>query len=202
MSDTITRLIIQGDDDHIEAFINAVKGDTNLDFYKILPIPFEIKYTIYPVKMISEEKYKQLWHAWLSRKKLGRLLDHESKLPKIGMTISQYDYLMDKYGYTNWCEWSIGTYGTKSGAYHVGEWCIGNEQATIEYTTLWSPASEFYINVSKLFPDLIFKHEFFDDYDVYIGNETIVNGQIIDSNDLIYNCEKAMLLKQSFKKID
>lgn len=196
MSDTVTRLIIQGDDNDIENFILNVKGDTNLDFYKILPIPFDLKYTIHPIKIMTEESYQNAWHHWLSKKKLG--LDNE-KLPRLGMTRNQYDYLMEKYGYSNWCEWSIAMFGTKKGPYDVGEWEISEEQAVIEYTTLWAPATNFYIHVSKLYPNLIFRHEYVDDQDIYIGDETIIDGEIVDSNDLIYNSYRAILLKQSFR---
>ncbi len=198
MSNTLTRLMIKGPDNDINHFMNAVKGNTNLDFYKILPMPFEIKYTIYPIKIITEEKYQQLWQKWMSKKILDKLNENEKRMPNIGMTIKRYNYLMEKYGSSNWCEWSIETYGTKINAYDVGEWKITHHQATIEYTTSWSPATEFYLNVSKLYPTLIFKHEFIDDHDVYIGNETIIEGQITDYEDLEENGEKAMLLKKSF----
>lgn len=195
MSNTLTRLTIKGPNSDINDFIKSVKGSTNLDFYKILPMPFEIKYTIYPVKIISEEKYRQLWQKWMSKKILGKL---EDRMPNIGMTANHYDYLMEKYGSSNWCEWSIDTYGTKKNAYDVGEWEKMWNEATIEYTTSWSPATEFYINVSKLYPLIIFKHEFADDHDVYIGNETIVCGEIVDFQDLDEFSEEAILLKKSF----
>ena len=43
MSDTLTRLIIEGDDDEIDQFMKDVKGETNLDFNKIILCAIRIK---------------------------------------------------------------------------------------------------------------------------------------------------------------
>ena len=96
-------------------------------------MPSELKFTIYPIKIITKEEYIKLWYSWMARKQLGNLKDNETKLPSIGMLKSQYDYLMEKYGYSNWYEWAIGNYGTKLPAYNVGEWDIYSNLATIEY---------------------------------------------------------------------
>ena len=197
MSDVTTRLIIQGNKDDIHDFVGRVKGITNLDFECILPIPFEIKYTSFPIKIVSEENYQIVWHKWMSKRNLSLLTAKEKYIPNLPITFKIYDYLMNKYGYSNWCEWSIDHYGTKTIPYEVGDWNRKNNYATITYTTCWSPASQFYLTVSKLYPHLIFKHEYYDDQEIYIGNETIVFGHIVDSEDFSYNSIDAILLKAS-----
>lgn len=191
--DTITRLTIQGDD--ILKFINDVKGETNLDFNKVLPVPFELKYTIFPVKILSEKKYKEAWHKWISNKKMNRLSGVENKLPRIGMTASYYDYLMEKYSYSNWFEWCIGNYSTSSTPYDVTEWYIDMDKASIYYTTI-NAATNFYITISKNYPNLTFKHVYYDGE--CIEDETFVCGQLVDSNDYPSYSNKYKLLKHSF----
>lgn len=53
MSNVTARLIIKGNKNDIHDFISRVKGITNIDFNIILSIPFEIKYTSFPIKIVS-----------------------------------------------------------------------------------------------------------------------------------------------------
>ncbi len=198
MSDVRTRLIIQGDHESLKDFIIKATGETNLDFYNFLPLPFELKHTIYPIKIISEQKYQALWQQWIAKKQLNRLSYNEKYSPRIGMTSTHYQYLVEKYGYSNWAEWTRHAFGTKTNPYDVGEWMLRPNYATLVYSTQWSPASSFYQYVSKLYPLLMFKHEFVDDQDVYIGNETFKNGVMISFHDYEYDSTLAQLLRISF----
>jgi hypothetical protein len=93
------------------------------------------------------------------------------------------EQLVKKHGFSNWYDWCIANWGTKWGAYDVGEWfhegtCDGETAtATITFTTAWEPPSNFLKRASVKFPALFFNIEF-EIEDGVIGDVSFENGEI------------------------
>lgn len=93
----------------------------------------------------------------------------------------------------DWYNWRCKNWGTKWNAYDVGNWINYDTSSTlngnseknnsIHYNTAWSPATPFYLHVSKSYPELSFTHEFADEGGGFVGRKTIKNGIItVDDN--------------------
>lgn len=88
--------------------------------------------------------------------------------------------------------WPIKHWGTKWNAYNVGEW----DNNSIFYFTAWSPATNFYIYVSKIYKSLTFTHEYSDEGGSFIGNQTINNGEILNEENLEWHSEESVILRK------
>lgn len=66
--------------------------------------------------------------------------------------------LEEKYGASNWYDWSIKNWGTKWNAYHIdtGEW--NEEERTIHFDTAWGTPEPLLFLLSSKFPTVIFNH--------------------------------------------
>jgi hypothetical protein len=92
----------------------------------------------------------------------------------LGITkIEQDAQLVKEYGFSNAIDWAIANWGTKWGAYDVGEWfhegtCDGETAtATITFITAWAPPDKWLEKVSTKFPTLFIS----DEYDVENGED-------------------------------
>ncbi len=94
-----------------------------------------------------------------------------------------------------WYDWQTQHWGVKWNAGSIGEWTIDNNMAYINYHTAWSPATNFYMHVSKQY-DLTFKQEFADECQNFIGFNTIKNGKLIEEVDMVWHSPEAIALRQ------
>jgi hypothetical protein len=107
-----------------------------------------------------------------------------------------------KYGHATWYEWKCANWGTKWGAYGQGEWEVfeGTENTLahgiIHYNTAWSPATAFYLKVSKDYPNLQFKHEFADEGGGFLGYEIIENGAVVSEGEFKWNSLEGRELRE------
>jgi len=166
--------------------------NTSQDFSlnSFLPIPSELKNTTSPVHIMSQSEIDDMWTEWRKKKEskcdtgpMG-LHSYEKDAPfGLGITQETYYTLVKKYGVSNWYDWCLINWGTKWDCYNVGEWGVDSETsaATIYYETAWSPITIFWQTISQKYPDCEFRHEFADEGGGFLGNETIMNGRIIDS---------------------
>lgn len=83
----------------------------------------------------------------------------------------------------NWYNWNCNHWGTKWEPYDVGQWEFDEKHQSIRYHTAWTPPTEFYLYISTLFPQLIFKQEYIDEGCDFIGFNIIQNGKIIEEQD-------------------
>jgi hypothetical protein len=175
-------LTIAGPSADVNSFINLVKTkEKNFDFNQAFPIPDELKNTVSPTIIMTQEQIDD------EKKKFESLTDDQklwNPSPR-GITQETSDALKLKYGHDNWYSWKLDNWGTKWGAYDEGEWEFSDEEddqsvAKIFYNTAWSPASAFLANVSKNFPRLTFSHIFSDEEGgaSFVGTETFVNGDV------------------------
>jgi hypothetical protein len=188
---TANNVTITGPKDTVLAFTTMAKN-TSQDFSlnSFLPIPSELKNTTSPVHIMSQSEIDDMWTEWRKKKEskcdtgpMG-LHSYEKDAPfGLGITQETYYTLVKKYGVSNWYDWCLINWGTKWDCYNVGEWGVDSETsaATIYYETAWSQITIFWQTISQKYPDCEFRHEFADEGGGFLGNETIMNGNIIDS---------------------
>ena len=193
---TANNVTITGPKDTVLAITNMAKN-TSQDFSLngFLPIPSELKNTSSPVRIMSQSEIDDMWTEWRKKKEskcdtgpMG-LHSYEKDAPLgLGITQQTSDELTVNCGTNNWYDWSIINWGTKWDCYNVSEWCVDSvdsetSAATIYYETTWSPITIFWQTISQKYPDCEFRHEFADEGGEFLGNETIMNGKIIDSDE-------------------
>jgi hypothetical protein len=199
---TANNFTVSGPIEDIRRLIaNAKDGDTELSFNKLVPMPEEIRGTSSPVRIQTQQEIDEVWEKWNKSKAEGTLSSYEKDKPfGLGMTRTQYDDLIAKYGCADWHDWAIRNWGTKWSAYDVTKWSINedgaNSSATIYYDTAWSPASIFWLKVSQDYPALEFFHEFADEGGGFLGNETIVTGSVMHEESFDWNSPDGKELRE------
>ena len=187
---TSTILTITGNQSEVKRFITSVDMElegNHLNFNGVVPMPIILKSYSSPAKIVSQSK-----------------LDEEKKLGIESDGITQYtsDHLYSLYGANNWYNWALLNWGTKWGAYSSGEWYLKVDEATgvmtaeIYYNTAWSPATEFFLNASKLFPSLMFEHKFSDEGGSFVGTESIENGEIVYTVDVEWDSDEGITIRE------
>jgi len=200
---TANNFNVAGPKNDVLRFIAAVKTvKTDIDFNGVNPMPVELKDTTKPTRIQTQKEIDKTWSEWNQRKEAGNLASYEKDRPfDLGITQTQANDLVNKYGYANWYDWCVANWGTKWNAYEAGEWSVtehGDDtaHATIYYTTAWSPATALWMCVSKDYPTIRFYHEFADEGGSFLGSETIVNGAIIDEEELDWNSDDGITLRE------
>lgn len=199
---TANNFTVSGPIEDIKRLIaNAKDGDTELSFNKLVPMPEELRGISSPARIQTQQEIDEVWEKWNKSKAEGTLSSYEKDKPfGLGMTQTQYDDLIAKYGSADWYYWAIRNWGTKWGAYDVTEWDINedgaNSSATIYYETAWSPASIFWLQVSKDYPTLEFFHEFADEGGGFLGNETIITGSVMHEESFDWNSPDGKELRE------
>lgn len=187
---TSTILTLTGNQSEVKRFIAAVDTGTDgnhLNFDGVVPLPSILRSYTSPAKIVSQS-----------------VLDEEKKLgiTSVGITQCTSDRLNSLYGANNWYDWARRNWGTKWGAYDSGEWNLEVDEttgvltATISYNTAWSPATEFFLNASKLFPSLTFEHKFSDEGGSFVGTESIENGDIVYTVDVEWDSDEGITIRE------
>ena len=184
-------MIVTGSKADVTDFIVQANGGVDADgvlntfsFNKLVPCPVELLSIRFPVLMKTQAE-----------------IDREIKLygSSEAMTRARLDSLSSAYGYTNWYDWSLANWGCKWSAYEVSDWEINQHMdyttAEISYQTAWSPASAFFLTVSKMFPKLTFKHSFADEGCFFLGSEAFRDGKIVESERFDWEDPKGDELK-------
>ncbi len=167
MPNHITNYIIPvtSDDKLKEEFFNALRGENGaIDFNSVIKMPDELKDTIAGSdSVVPDREYEK---AVKERKELA----YE------GMPISesmQKDY-MERFGASDWYEWSILNWSTKWNAYE-----IDTGEYHIRFDTAWSTPLGVFKALSEKFPDLKF-YVFYADEDLgsNCGVVTCLGGEV------------------------
>lgn len=186
-----TNLTLDGDMTEIRSFLEQISKEdgSGFDFSLLLPMPEQLRGTQSPMKIVSLLEY-----AEALRDRAARLAESPDGLvPGHPLTQEMSDDLKKKYGADNWYDWMHTNYGTKWGMYEVSS----REEGAFFYMTAWSPATEYYLRVSKKFPSIVFRHEFADEGGGFVGYESIQNGAVIESIDVGWDSEEGILIRQS-----
>ncbi len=142
----------------IKAFRDAVRdpkgdGDARIfDFNRVVPMPEELRGTVSPMRIISEDEYKKQE----SRLAKGELTDIERMMgsPSRSLTKELSNLYMEKFGANNWYDWACNNWGTK---WNAGS-CDANgaDGDYISFETAWAHPEPLFRNMSKRFPELAF----------------------------------------------
>lgn len=205
---TANNFTITGPKDTVLAFIERAK-ETNpdeldpkqLSLNSFIPMPSELKHTTSPTRIQTQEEIDATWAEWKERKSQGKLGAFEQNAPfGLGLTREQSEELISKYGASNWYSWCVSNWGTKWDCYDVTEWSVNENgdttSATIYYETAWSPVTEFWCKVSEMYPECEFFHEFADEGGGFLGHETIVNGEVTDSEEIEWDSDEGITLRE------
>jgi len=193
-----TVLRLSGDEKQIKKFVAdiKVKGKEEYDFDLLLPVPVELQNTTSPTRIVSEKEYQQAVakaeeaQEAFKRGEITQLnLECSLQLP---ITQEMSDDYNARFGCDNWYEWRRKNYGTKWGMYDVqfdGE--------TFFYSTAWSPATAYFVNISKKYPKISFRHEFADEGGGFVGYEIIKNGKVIESTEYDWASDKGIEIRET-----
>ena len=194
-----------GDKKQIAKFIEGITivGETQAkydgtkekyDFLQLLPCPPELLEVSSPVSIVSEaeyEKAKEERAADLAAKK-GAAADFVRGLP---LTAKRSVELIKKYGANNWYDWMHDNIGTKWGMYDIA--CRDEGAAEFFYMTAWSPATAYFLNVSKSFKKIEFYHEFVDEGGCFVGYQKIKNGKVIEEGSYEWKSAEGIEIRQN-----
>jgi hypothetical protein len=193
-----TILKLSGDSKQIKKFIAdiKVKGKEEYDFDLLLPVPVELQNTTSPTRIVSEAEYQQAVAKAEAAKeafKRGEIRQIELEFSlQLPITQAMSDDFKNRFGFDNWYEWRLKIYGTKWGMYNVEFDGVDG----FSYDTAWSPASEYFLTVSKKYPKVNFTHEFADEGGGFVGFETICNGQTILAEDFDWHSRKGIAARE------
>lgn len=91
--------------------------------------------------------------------------------------------MLKKYGASDWYDWCLDNWGTKWGDYNTDleDFEPGEDDAIFfTYTTAWGPATQGLLNLSKLYPDLLFANLFEESGMQLMGGTVHKNGIELD----------------------
>lgn len=205
-----TRLTLKGDVGQINKFIAAAdsgQDGKHLEFERLFPCDPRLEITcgsqtddgifaltgktgpgMFKCSPLEYPHYKQM--GILTVEDFKKHLE-ETSPESLVMGQKALDNIKD-FGHPTWYEWKIANWGTKWGCYDTSEWNNG----VITYNTAWSPATKFFLNVSKDYPNVSFKHEFADEGGSFLGAETIENGEIVSELELDWDGTEGKALRE------
>ena len=195
-------LTIKANDKTLDEIKDFVKSeDSPFDFNKIIPMPKELLDVSSPVKIVSEEKYKEEKEARdkaIERRKSDTFNCGDSFIPGLPLTEQLQKEYLAKYGSDNWYDFAINNWGTKWNAYDIGEW----ENNTIKFYTAWTSPFEALIELSKKFPEAEFELKYADEGAYFVGIASIKNGVVTEIENPKNKTKKFNELYLEFTGID
>jgi hypothetical protein len=155
-------------------------------------MPPELREVSNPVEIVSEEQWA---------KEQEEIAKNPEEFHRHNLTKKMQKELIDKYDHDNWYSWATDNWGTKWDCYDVGEWQIMHDEpttaATVHYSTAWSPATAALVVISKLYPELVFHHEFADEGGYFVGFEDFQNGEIINEQDFKWESKEGIRIRNN-----
>lgn len=147
-----------GDDKDIQAVLKEISSDeTKFDFNKLIPMPETLR--------TDGGGYSDIAYAYYYAKKFKRLPDneHHLKTPQEAIERVERDINIssqemfdkgkvlhenkEKYGATDWYDWSIANWGTKWNSHEVR---IYNDDGLMEFQTAWGFAAPVMEKLAEL----------------------------------------------------
>lgn len=186
-----------------EVFAYLEGEESEMDFNKIIPMPAELSGT--KCGTLSEEAWNlfqakglgnferiddMLTRSWVKEEGIKtregmieylerRFIKHGH--PQNSRFSSLYDYgkhiygLKQKYGFSNWYEWSIANWRVKWNAFDVSR-----EGNVIEFFTAWDGVPALMLKASEMFPEVTFSYEFADELFGYnLGRYVFRAGEVV-----------------------
>ena len=151
------KVMVSGDSDEMTAFeedcFSTVedgfgKGNTFLDFNKIVPFPKELAGIISGFAIIDGEKVER-WR----------------EVDDVDVAITDQDRkeLVEKYGADCGYDWNINNWGTKWNSYNFHSSYSGSTSIEFVFDTAWSTPQQIFNKLTEMYPNLIFDVSCFDE---------------------------------------
>jgi hypothetical protein len=180
------RVVLVGTESDIKELVETLKTSEEelFDFNKIIPMPVELKGTMSPCKIVSQEEYEKE----IINIEFRRNADPKSWDLNHPITQEMHDDFIKRFGYADWYGWTCNNWGTKWGSYSC---CIteitptGMGTATVTYTfdTAWATPIPIFERLSNMFPNVIIKLTWADeDVSYNTGTAEWFAGAEIDSH--------------------
>ncbi len=166
-----TILKVQTEDiEKMKEIADRISGENGaIDFNALVQMPEEIRNNTSPSRFVTEEEYPKI-HA----QELKDVSDPK-KYVTFSITEKMHNELVEKYGASNWYEWSLENWGTKWNAYDIS---YSEEGFCYEFETAWSHPFPIIEKLSLLFPDIEFFVQYADeDMGSNCGEYAIRNGE-------------------------
>jgi hypothetical protein len=165
-------------------------GETHVvrfDFNQIFPMPPELENTKSPATVVAtqeeaDEKNEE------NRKRFG---DSPFGMGRI-LCQAESDDLIKQFGANNWYDWKCDHWGTKWGAYGIGEW----NDNTLYFETAWSPPEPIILRLSEMFPEARFTLKFADEGGGFLGYAVYVAGVQEQDINIDWQSEEGVALRQ------
>lgn len=195
-------ITIQAEGERLEEILSAIKDDKleigSIDFNKIIPMPEElniekgsdstkgfemfIKYvekTAAIKEFVNEQPLtpERLKYAQEQKesviKSLNNMSEEDKRLFQLGKQM--FDNI-DKYGYSDWYEWSIANWDTKWNAYDMGF----DGKNTLCFYTAWSAPENVIRTLATKYPEIGINHRWADEeLGNNLGEREYKNGDIV-----------------------
>lgn len=168
--------------------IFTVQDETQMEsvLTRLFPVPKEL---MVPSTHIPGDNYNHVMsfveRGMLSLEEANERIERDKELYDV------YQKNIENFGYKDWYDWSIANYGTKWGDYnHRNEIEIvdynGEKGIVLIYDTAWGPFEEnFWIRVSKSFPNCSFETSFYETGMNFLGVAYAKNGNSYFEQDQI-----------------
>lgn len=190
------RLSFAGPDSDIQKLLDTVKNDElgigTIDFNKVIPMPEDLMIesgsrTTNGLKAVDQYIKGNRLNDYLCKARIDELQDilnkHMSELPEeeqdtweIGVNSAVN---IVKYGYPNWYDWSVDTWGTKWNACGYCEGIDYSDFEHFEFDTAWSAPIPVLSKLSEMFPKIDIHHKWADeDFGQNVGDVMYRNGKI------------------------
>jgi hypothetical protein len=190
------RLSFAGPKNDIQKMLETIKNDElgigTIDFNKIIPMPEELMIecgsrTTNGLKAVDQYIKDNRLNDYLCKARIDELQDilnkHSAELPEteqdtwdIGVKSAVN---IVKFGYPNWYDWSVDTWGTKWNACGYSEGIDYSEFEHFEFDTAWSAPVPVLTKLSEMFPKIDIHHKWADeDFGQNVGDVMYRNGKI------------------------
>lgn len=160
-------LIVRGPEDALERFhsTHARLGDDGYEFTfgGSVPVPKVLRKIVSGGATIDGEHVKVWW---------------ERGGQKVRIADRTLQFLVDRYGATNWYDWSIKNWGTKwdAGQAHFD---ATPGRRIYEFSTAWGPPAEWARAASEQFPALEFSIEYEEPGMCFAGGLVVAEGAVL-----------------------
>lgn len=180
MPNNITNIVTPiGDAEKIWEMFNNIKNDKfgvgTIDFNKIIPMPEELNIESGSITDKGLKMYSGFVEQIQKNNPLADALNIASKIEsayinkiknvdKMAWDLGKQAFLnIQKYGYPTWYEWCIEKWGTKWNAYGYSEGEDYSQNSELCFQTAWSAPHNIIQELSKIYPDIIFEHNWADE---------------------------------------
>ena len=169
------RIKLSGERSEINKLMEAVKFDNiglgSIDFNKVIPMPDSLEIECGSSTKNGLKAYTDLVNLIKSSGQDTVTEQSEQAYLVLRTDISEKEWTLgkqayeniQKYGFSDWYDWSIANWGTKWNAYGYEHFNLSENSNTIYFLTAWSAPHPVMGKLSEMFPKVKITHEWADE---------------------------------------